>query len=42
MTTFHSIMSREQEDGGDVEMNLHGDEMDNVELDPEEEKSLDP
>ena len=25
-----------------MEMNLHGDEMDNVELDPEKEKSLNP
>ena len=35
-------MSREKDVGGDVEMNLHGDEMDNVELDPEKERSLGP
>ena len=35
-------MSREKEDGGDLEINFHGDETDNVVLDPEEEKSLDP
>ena len=40
MTTFRSIMSREKDVGDDVEMNLHGDEMDNVELDPEKEKIL--
>ena len=39
-TTSHSIMSREKDDGGNVETNLHGDEMDNVELDPEKGKSL--
>ena len=33
-------MSREKDDGGNVETNLHGDEMDNVELDPEKERSL--
>ena len=39
-TTLHSIMSREKDDGGNVETNLHGEEMDNVELDPEKERSL--
>ena len=29
-----------KDDGGNVETNLHGDEMDNVELDPEKERSL--
>ena len=33
-------MSREKDDGGNVETNLHGDEMDNVELDPEKERTL--
>ena len=41
-TTLHLIMSQEKDVGDDVEMDLHGDEMDNVELDPEKERSLDP
>ena len=40
MTTVHSIMSREKDDGGNVKTNLNGHEMDNVELDPEKERSL--
>ena len=35
-------MSRKKDVGNDVEMDLHGDEMDNVELDPEKERRLDP
>ena len=42
MTTFHAIMNREKDVGDDVEMTLRGDEMDNVELDPEKDKSLNP
>ena len=41
-TTFHSILSREKEDKGDTEMNVHGGEVKNAELDPEKERSLDP
>ena len=35
-------MSRKKDVGDDVEMNLHGNEMDNVDLDPGKEKSLNP
>ena len=38
MTTFHLIMSRKKNDGGNVEMSLHGGKMDNVELDPEKDE----
>ena len=39
VTTFHSIMSREKDDGGNVKTNLNGHEMDNVELDPEKREA---
>ena len=42
MITFHSIMSREKDDGGNVETNLRGDQIDNVELDPGKERTLNP
>lgn len=35
-------MSREKKDKGDTEMNVHGGEIDDVELDPEKERSSDP
>ena len=35
-------MSREKEDNCDMEMTVHGDEIDDVELDPEKERSFDP
>ena len=41
-TTFHSIMSREKEAKGDTEMNVHSGEIENAELDPQKERSLDP
>ena len=41
-TTFHSIVSWEKEDKGDMEMNVHGVEIENAELDPKKERSLDP
>ena len=41
-TTFHSIMIREKEDKGDTEVNVHSGEIENAELDPEKERSLDP
>ena len=41
-TTFHSIMSQEKVDKGDTEMNVHGGEIEDAELDPEKERSLDP
>ena len=40
--TFRSILSREKEDKGDVEMNVHGGQIKNAELDPEKKRSLDP
>ena len=33
MTTFDLIISQEKDDGGNVETNLHDNEMDNEELD---------
>ena len=41
-TTFHSIMSQEKVDKGDTEMNVHGGEIEDAELDPEKERSLNP
>ena len=41
-TTFRSIMSQEKVDKGDTEMNVHGGEIEDAELDPEKERSLDP
>jgi len=35
-------MSREKEDKGNTEMNVHSGEIENAELDPEKERSLDP
>ena len=35
-------MSREKKDKGDTEMNVHSGEIENAELDPEKERSLDP
>ena len=35
-------MSRERKDKGDTEMNVHGGEIDDVELDPKKERSSDP
>ena len=41
-TTFHLIMSQEKVDKGDTEMNVHGGEIEDAELDPEKERSWDP